>query len=213
MPKPLPERDDDADPAAMPIPQTDHHAGAGAGAAPRRTAESTSTRGPLPREPLAGAAPRHGSAAGTGDSESGLVGGLTTLQVVAAVSLGAVLAAGVAAAVVAVLGDDEEDDEPAAAPRPAGKKSAAAGRPKKRPAKRSTGPRAAADPAASGGGAAGRVDLNEADERELAALPGLGPATATAILARRPFASVDELQEVSGIGPALFKKLKPRVSV
>ena len=36
---------------------------------------------------------------------------------------------------------------------------------------------------------------------------------ATAILARRPFASTDQLEEVSGIGPAHADKLKQLTTV
>lgn len=61
------------------------------------------------------------------------------------------------------------------------------------------------------------VDLNTATEGELDALPGVGPSTAAAILAYRTehgrFASVDELQEVRGIGPAKFEALEALVTV
>ncbi|MBY6349693.1 ComEA family DNA-binding protein [Rhodococcoides corynebacterioides] len=67
--------------------------------------------------------------------------------------------------------------------------------------------------AGSAGGiaAAGRVSLNAATESDLDALPGVGPVTAAAIVAWReengPFASVDQLAEVTGIGPARLQKL------
>ena len=78
-------------------------------------------------------------------------------------------------------------------------------------------------PAASGGGGAavakdaGPVDLNTATESELDALPGIGPATATAIIAHRDrhgaFTSVDQLLEVRGIGPAKLEQLEGLVTV
>lgn len=49
------------------------------------------------------------------------------------------------------------------------------------------------------------VDLNAADRERLQCLPGVGPALADAILARRaqaPFRSCQELTEVEGMGPA-----------
>jgi competence protein ComEA len=69
----------------------------------------------------------------------------------------------------------------------------------------------------SGGGPAGPIDLNLATEAELDALPGVGPATAAAIVAHRsahgPFRSVDALGEVRGIGPAKLEALRPLVTV
>jgi competence protein ComEA len=63
------------------------------------------------------------------------------------------------------------------------------------------------------GGARFTVDINEADEAELAQLPGLGPATARRIIDRRrdvgPFATIDGLLDVPGIGPATLESMKP----
>ncbi|QGQ19001.1 ComEA family DNA-binding protein [Cellulomonas sp. JZ18] len=61
-----------------------------------------------------------------------------------------------------------------------------------------------------------RVDLNTADAAALDALPGVGPVLAQRILERRargPFTSVDELDDVSGIGPAVLERLRPLVRV
>lgn len=64
---------------------------------------------------------------------------------------------------------------------------------------------------------AGPVDLNRADEAALDDLPGVGPATAAAIVAHRdehgPFTSVTSLQEVPGIGPAKLERLRELVSI
>lgn len=61
------------------------------------------------------------------------------------------------------------------------------------------------------------VDLNSADVDALDALPGVGPATATAIVAYReehgPFGSVEELLEVRGIGEAKLDALRDLVVV
>ncbi|MGH1505006.1 MAG: helix-hairpin-helix domain-containing protein [Acidimicrobiales bacterium] len=63
----------------------------------------------------------------------------------------------------------------------------------------------------------GPVDLNRADAAELDTLPGVGPATAAAIVAHRdehgPFASVDDLLSVPGIGPAKLAALSDLVAV
>jgi competence protein ComEA len=72
--------------------------------------------------------------------------------------------------------------------------------------------------AADGGGASsGPVDLNRATVEQLDALPGVGPATAAAIVDDRerngPFASVDDLDRVPGIGPAKLAALRDLVSV
>lgn len=59
--------------------------------------------------------------------------------------------------------------------------------------------------------AIGPIDVNSADARLLETLPGIGPATAAAILTERerngPFASFDDLERVPGIGPAKLAAL------
>ncbi len=61
------------------------------------------------------------------------------------------------------------------------------------------------------------VDLNTATAEELDVLPGVGPATAAAILVYREehgrFGSVEELLEVRGIGDAKLEELRPFVTV
>lgn len=60
------------------------------------------------------------------------------------------------------------------------------------------------------------ADLNRADRAELLQVPGIGPNLADAILAHRStatFASVDDLRQVKGIGPATLDKLRPWLSV
>ena len=80
-------------------------------------------------------------------------------------------------------------------------------------------PEAAAGPAVTGTGtAAGSlVDLNTADLAALDALPGVGPVLAERILEWRGtnggFTSVDDLDEVSGVGPAVLESLRPLVTV
>jgi len=61
------------------------------------------------------------------------------------------------------------------------------------------------------------LDLNRATAAELESLPGIGASKAAAILAAREaqggFSSLDELEAVRGIGPALMAKLRPLVVV
>jgi competence protein ComEA len=76
------------------------------------------------------------------------------------------------------------------------------------------GEQAAAASAAPGGD--GLLDLNGADEAALDALPGIGPVLAGRIVAHRekgPFTSVDELADVTGIGPTLLERLRELVRV
>lgn len=73
-------------------------------------------------------------------------------------------------------------------------------------------------PGGSGGASAdGTVDINAADAVMLEALPGVGPSIAQAIVewreANGPFASVDELQDVPGIGPATLDEIRESARV
>jgi competence ComEA-like helix-hairpin-helix protein len=61
------------------------------------------------------------------------------------------------------------------------------------------------------------LDLNRATAEQLVRLPGIGEAKAAAILAIRAerggFRSLDELENVRGIGPKLAAKLRPLLKV
>ena len=61
------------------------------------------------------------------------------------------------------------------------------------------------------------VDLNRAGTDELEQLPGVGPATASAIVDDRerngPFLTVDELERVPGVGPAKLAALRDLVTL
>lgn len=71
--------------------------------------------------------------------------------------------------------------------------------------------------AASDSGGAGVVSLNSATAAELTALPGVGEATAAAIVAHReangPFTTVEQLMDVRGIGPAKFEAMRAQVGL
>ena len=61
-----------------------------------------------------------------------------------------------------------------------------------------------------------KLDLASADARALDTLPGIGPARAEAILterARRPFAQLEDLVRVRGIGPHSVARLREWVEV
>ena len=58
-----------------------------------------------------------------------------------------------------------------------------------------------------------QLDVNTAGEGELRALPNIGPARSGAIVASReaagPFATLDDLDRVHGIGPRTIRSLRP----
>ncbi len=61
------------------------------------------------------------------------------------------------------------------------------------------------------------IDINRANADELDRLPGIGPKTAKAIIEHRtrngPFASIDDLLAVRGIGPATLAEIRNWVKV
>ena len=62
-----------------------------------------------------------------------------------------------------------------------------------------------------------KLDVNTANEANLARIKGIGPALAGRIVAHRQaigaFGSVDDLDDVDGVGPKLLEKLKAAVEV
>ncbi len=81
-----------------------------------------------------------------------------------------------------------------------------------RATKRASAPAAAAETPA----AQGVVNVNTATPEQLQLLPGIGPSKAEAIVEarrRQPFASVDQIVRVRGIGRATLRRLRPYLSV
>jgi len=72
--------------------------------------------------------------------------------------------------------------------------------------------------ATSGGSTtSGRLNINTATATELATLPGIGPALAQRIVEYRqthgPFARIEDLKKVSGIGDKVFERIKDLITI
>jgi len=65
--------------------------------------------------------------------------------------------------------------------------------------------------------ASAKVNVNTADATQLETLPGIGEVIAQTIIDHRtengPFASIDELEDVSGIGPATLEEIRDLVTL
>ena len=76
---------------------------------------------------------------------------------------------------------------------------------------------AAAPQAGEAKGPASPVDLNQASVEQLQELPGIGPALAGRIVEFRDkqggFERVEDLLKIKGIGEKSFQKLRPHVTV
>jgi competence protein ComEA len=79
------------------------------------------------------------------------------------------------------------------------------------------GPTSAATGHAPPDGPGGKISLNRATQAELETLPGVGPVLAARIVAHRdmhgPFATVEDLLSVSGIGESKLASIRDLVSV
>jgi competence protein ComEA len=74
-----------------------------------------------------------------------------------------------------------------------------------------------ASPAPVGGAPAGLINVNTATATELEALSGIGEVLAATIVEYRttngPFTAVDDLLDVSGIGPATLDEIRDQITV
>jgi len=63
----------------------------------------------------------------------------------------------------------------------------------------------------------GKVNINTANQAQLESLPQIGPTKAQAIIEYRtangPFTSPDKIQNVKGIGPKTYEKLKDQITI
>ena len=61
------------------------------------------------------------------------------------------------------------------------------------------------------------TNINTASQEELEALPGIGPVLAQQVIEYReangPFPSIEAIQNVPGIGPGIFEKIKDLITV
>lgn len=57
------------------------------------------------------------------------------------------------------------------------------------------------------------ININQASQSELDALPGIGPVTSQKIIDNRPYASIDELLSKKILGQKVFTQVKEKLSV
>jgi len=55
------------------------------------------------------------------------------------------------------------------------------------------------------------LNINTASQRELERIPGIGPVTASRIIQQRPFADIEQLKSVPGIGEKTFENILPYI--
>lgn len=57
------------------------------------------------------------------------------------------------------------------------------------------------------------VNINNAGQKDLERIPGIGPVTAGRIIQARPFNSLEDLMKVQGVGKKLYERILPYVSI
>lgn len=57
------------------------------------------------------------------------------------------------------------------------------------------------------------IDINTAEKETLTQVPGVGPNIADQIIALRPFTNLEELRLVNGIGPDVYQRIEPYLTI
>ena len=62
-----------------------------------------------------------------------------------------------------------------------------------------------------------KININSADQTQLQKVPGIGPVTASKIIAYRnekgDFTQIDQLTNIKGIGNATLEKMRPYITI
>jgi competence protein ComEA len=58
-----------------------------------------------------------------------------------------------------------------------------------------------------------KININAANKQELAALPGIGPVKAQAVIDGRPYKKTEDIMKVKGIKQGDFNKIKDLITV
>lgn len=74
-------------------------------------------------------------------------------------------------------------------------------------------PTAATAPTAAASAGAKRIDLNGASDAELDALPGIGPVRAKAIVANRPYDTIDAVAAKKAVPAAVLARIRDQVAL
>jgi competence protein ComEA len=80
-----------------------------------------------------------------------------------------------------------------------------------------TSPSPAASPTPAPSQTVGKININTATVAQLDSLPGIGPVYAQRIIdyrtANGPFTSIDQVQNVKGIGPKTLEKFRDQITI
>ena len=63
------------------------------------------------------------------------------------------------------------------------------------------------------GGVTQKININTGSQSQLEELPGIGPSTASKIIANRPYASLNDLLNKKSVGKATYDKIKDLIEI